>query len=78
MQAMLARHGDSFAFDEHVPLAEAGARALIGHLKAIGATVPRVGMAPMSPPALRRVMTGYDAAGGQDRYHILFARVTRQ
>ncbi len=77
LDAMIAPYADAFAFDEHVPLAEAGARALLAHLKGIGATVPAEGTAPLTPGALRRVMAAYDLAGGVDGYHLLFARVTR-
>jgi guanylate kinase len=54
-----------------------GARALIGHLKGIGAVVPDAGHRPLSPAALRRVMAAYDEAGGRDVYQLLIGRVTR-
>jgi malonyl-CoA O-methyltransferase len=49
---------------------------LIAHLKGIGAVVPSEGRKPLAPAALRRVMTAFESAGGDDRYQILFARVT--
>ncbi|ATP18684.1 MULTISPECIES: methyltransferase domain-containing protein [Sphingobium] len=77
LRAMLAAYGDAFAFDETVLLEGQGARALIGHLKGIGAVVPDEGRRPLSPAALRRVMTAYDEAGGRDVYQLLIGRVTR-
>lgn len=77
LQAMLAPFADAFAFDETVPLDAVGARALLGHVKGIGAVVPVDGHAPLPPRALRHVMAAYDAAGGTDVYQILFARITR-
>jgi malonyl-CoA O-methyltransferase len=77
LKALIARHGDAFAFDEHVPLDATGSRALITHLRGIGAIVPSEGATPLAPGAMRRVMAAYDLAGGTDSYHIFFARVTR-
>lgn len=77
LKAMIAPYGDAYGFDEHVPLEGVGARALLAHLKAIGASVPADGAKTLSPTALRRVMATYDLAGGRDAYHLLFARVTR-
>ena len=77
LRAMLAAHGDAFAFDEAVALEGQGARALLAHLKGIGAVVPDGGRAPLSASALRAVMAAYDAAGGRDGYELLFGRVTR-
>lgn len=77
LQALLADYDDAFAFDETVPLEGQGARALLAHLKGIGAVVPDAGRAPLAPRALRGVMAAYDAAGGRDAYQLLFGRVTR-
>ncbi|MEA3389689.1 methyltransferase domain-containing protein [Sphingobium sp. CCH11-B1] len=77
LRPMLADHGDAFAFDEEVAIEGRGARALLAHLKGIGAVVPGAGRPPLSAGQLRRVMDAYDAAGGQDRYQLLFGRVTR-
>ncbi|MFB0873671.1 MULTISPECIES: methyltransferase [unclassified Sphingobium] len=77
LQALLADYDDAFAFDETVPLEGQGARALLAHLKGIGAVVPDAGRAPLAPRALREVMAAYDAAGGRDAYQLLFGRVTR-
>ncbi|QGP80203.1 methyltransferase domain-containing protein [Sphingobium sp. CAP-1] len=77
LRAMLAGHGDAFAFDEHYPLACGGARGLIAHLKGIGAVVPSEGRPPLRPGDLRRVMAAFDTAGGEDGYQVLFGRVTR-
>jgi malonyl-CoA O-methyltransferase len=77
LRAMLARHDDAFAFDEDYPLPCGGAKGLLAHLKGIGAVVPAEGRAPLPPPRLRAVMRAFDAAGGEDGYHVLFARVTR-
>lgn len=76
LRAMLAGFGDAFAFDEDYPLACGGARGLIAHLKGIGAVVPGAGRAPLSPGDLRRVMAAFEAEGKDDRYQILFGRVT--
>ncbi|MDO7833863.1 malonyl-ACP O-methyltransferase [Sphingobium sp. HBC34] len=77
LRAMLAAHGDAFAFDEDYPLDCGDARGLIAHLKGIGAVVPTEGRPPLGPRALRRVMAVFDAAGGGDSYQVLFGRVTR-
>lgn len=77
LRAMLAGHGDAFAFDEDCALACGGARGLIAHLKGIGAVVPSEGRAPLRPGELRRVMAAFDADGGTDSYQLLFGRVTR-
>lgn len=77
LRAMLSPFADAFAFDESVTLEGRGARALLAHLKGIGAVVPGAGRPPLSAGQLRRVMDAYDAAGGQDRYQLLFGRVTR-
>lgn len=77
LRAMLAPHGDAFAFDESVPLAGEGARALLSHLKGIGAVVPDTGRDPLGPGALRAVMAAYDGAGGRDGYEVLVGRVTK-
>jgi malonyl-CoA O-methyltransferase len=77
LRAMLGDHEDAFAFEETVLLEAHGARALLAHLKGIGAVVPDAGRRPLGPAALRRVMTAYDAAGGRDVYQLLIGRVTR-
>jgi malonyl-CoA O-methyltransferase len=77
LRAMLARHGDAFAFEETVALEGRGAAALVTHLKGIGAVVPEAGRRPLGPGALRRVMAAYAAAGSTDCYQLLLARVTR-
>lgn len=77
LRAMLVPFPDSFAFDEVYPLQGRGARALIAHLRGIGAVVPGEGRLPLGPAMLRRVMSTFAADGGQDAYQILFARVTR-
>lgn len=77
LRAMLAGYADAFVFDEDYVVNWGSARGLMAHLKGIGATVPVEGRPPLSPVALRRVMATFDAAGGRDGYHVLFARVTR-
>ncbi len=77
LRQLLSVYDDAFAFDEAVPLAGQGARALLAHLKGIGAVVPGEGRQPLTASALRAVMAAYDAAGGRDAYELLFARVTR-
>ncbi|RVT43511.1 methyltransferase domain-containing protein [Sphingobium algorifonticola] len=77
LRAMLATYADSFAFDETYPVAWGSGRALVAHLKGIGAVVPIPGRGPLSPPALRCVMKAFDTQGGSDAYHVLFGRVTR-
>ncbi|MCI4588813.1 methyltransferase domain-containing protein [Sphingobium sp. BYY-5] len=77
LRAMLAGHDDAFAFEETVVLETTGARALLAHLKGIGAVVPNEAHRPLGPAALRRVMAAYDAAGGRDVYQLLLGRVTR-
>lgn len=76
LRAMLAGYDDSFAFDETVALDGVGARALLAHLKGIGAVVPGEGRQPLDVGTLRRVMAAYDAAGGCDGYALLLGRVT--
>lgn len=78
LRAMLAGYDDAFAFDEVHPLGLNGARALLAHLKGIGAAVPASGHRPLPPTLLRQVMRAFDAAGGTDAYHVGYARVTRQ
>lgn len=77
LRAMLAGQDDAFAFAETVALEGKGARALLAHLKGIGAVVPGEVHRPLGPTALRRVMAAYDAAGGRDVYQLLLGRVTR-
>lgn len=77
LRAMLAGYDDAFAFDEDYALDCAGARGLIAHLRGIGAVVPGVLRAPLSPGDLRRVMAAFEADGGDDGYQVLFGRVTR-
>ncbi|WP_420143127.1 methyltransferase domain-containing protein [Sphingobium sp.] len=77
VQAMLARYPDGAVFEQDCPLDGGGARALIAHLKGIGAVVPDAGRKPLAPADLRRVMAAFEAGGGTDGYQILFARVTR-
>lgn len=76
LRAILARHADGFAFDEDYPVAWGSAKALLAHLKGIGAVVPLPDRAPLPPRALRQVMAAFDAQGGTDSYHVLFGRVT--
>ena len=77
LRAILARFDDAFAFDEVVALEGQGARALLAHLKGIGAVVPGEGRNPLNVKDLRRVMAAYDASGGRDQYELLFGRVTQ-
>lgn len=77
LRSMLSGHADAFAFEETVALEGKGARALLAHLKGIGAVVPDEGRRPLGPTALRRVMAAYDAAGGRDVYQLLLGRVTQ-
>lgn len=77
LRAILARFDDAFAFDETVMLEGRGARALLAHLKGIGAVVPGGERNPLRIRDLRRVMAAYDADGGRDGYELLFGRVTR-
>ncbi len=77
LAALAARHGRVEGFDHIEPLPAPGARALIMHLKHIGATVAPDGTRPLAPAALRRVMAAFDRAGGQDAYHLHFLRVTK-
>lgn len=77
LKALLAPYGDAFAFDEDYPVAWGSAKALVAHLKGIGAIVPMPDRAPLPPRALRQVMTAFDGQGGTDSYHVLFGRVTR-
>lgn len=77
LREILARFDDAFAFDEAVALEGQGARALLDHLKGIGAVVPGEGRNPLNVRDLRRVMAAYDTAGGRDGYELLFGRVTR-
>jgi len=76
LQAMLAPFDDAFACDEHYPLDVRGGRALVRHFRAIGAHTPRPGYQPLSPAAMRRVISRFDAAGGETSYHVLFGRIT--
>ena len=77
LRQSLSAFDDAFAFDEDYPLDCGGARGLIGHLRGIGAVVPREGAAPLRPGMLRRVMAVFDAGGRGDGYHVLFGRITR-
>ncbi len=77
LRAMLARHEDAFAFDEHWPFAFGGAKGFLAHLRGIGATVPASGHRALDAAAMRRVMRAFDAGGGVATYHVLFGRVTR-
>jgi malonyl-CoA O-methyltransferase len=77
MRAMLARYADAFAFDEHHGFDPPDATALVRHLKAIGAHVPREGYAPLTSARLRRVMAAHGMLPGRDDYHVLYARITR-
>ncbi|WP_066514541.1 methyltransferase domain-containing protein [Sphingobium cloacae] len=77
LRAILAPFGDAFAFDEDYALSCGGAKGLIAHLKGIGAIVPHEGRKPLAPKDLRRVMTAFEAQGGNDGYQVLFGRITR-
>lgn len=77
LRAMLAGFDDAFAFDEMVELDGVGARALLAHLKGIGAVIPAENRKPLDAGMLRRVMAAYDARGGRDSYELLLGRVTR-
>lgn len=77
LRAMLARHEDAFAFDEHWPFAFGGAKGFLAHLRGIGANVPASGHRALDAGAMRRVMRAFDAGGGVATYHVLFGRVTR-
>lgn len=77
VQAMLEGYPDAFAFDEIYPLAGGGAKALVKHLRGIGAIVPVPGRAPLTAGHMRKVMAHFDAAGGEDAYSVAFARITR-
>lgn len=77
LRASLSAFDDAFAFDEDYPLDCDGARGLIGHLRGIGAVVPRDGAAPLGAGVMRRVMAAFDAGGRGDGYHVLFGRITR-
>ena len=77
LRRMLATYGDAFAFDELFPLQCGSARGLIAHLRGIGAVVPAEGRQPLATKDLRRVMTAFDQAGGEDAYQMLFGRITR-
>lgn len=77
LRAMLARHEDAFAFDERWPFAFGGAKGFVGHLRAIGASVPASGHRALDAAAMRGVMRAFDAGGGVTTYHVLFGRVTR-
>ncbi|MBB3983541.1 malonyl-CoA O-methyltransferase [Sphingobium fontiphilum] len=77
LRASLTAFDDAFAFDEDYPLDCGDARGLIGHLRGIGAVVPRDGVAPLGPGVMRRVMAAFDTGGQGDGYHVLFGRITR-
>lgn len=74
--ALAARHGAVTGFERMEPLPGSGARALITHLRGIGATVAPDGARPLPPADLRRVMAAFDAAGGEDAYHLHFLCVS--
>ncbi len=76
LQAMLARHADAFACDEHHVLPERGGAALVRHFRGLGAQVPREGYRPLGPAAMRRVIRAYDEIGGETSYHVLYGRIT--
>lgn len=77
LRAMLARHEDAFAFDEHWPFAFGGAKGFLAHLRGIGATVPASGHRAVDAATMRGVMRAFDVGGGVATYHVLFGRVTR-
>lgn len=77
LRASLSAFDDAFAFDEDYPLDCGDARGLIGHLRGIGAVVPRDGAEPLGAGVMRRVMAAFDAGGRSDGYHVLFGRITR-
>lgn len=76
LRNMLADHQDAFAFDEHWSYDFGSAGGFMGHLKAIGATVPEPAHEVLGPAAMRQVMRAFDESGGRVTYHILFGRVT--
>lgn len=77
VRAMLGDYDDAFAFDEDYPIDWGGAKALIAHLRGIGAVVPTDGRTPLAPADLKRVMRAFDGAGARDGYHVAFGRVSR-
>lgn len=77
LRATIAGWEDAFAFDEDYAVAWGGARALLTHLKGIGATVAAEGRVPLTPGQIRAVMAAFEAAGARADYHVAFVRVTR-
>lgn len=54
----------------------ADARAFLHALKAIGAGTPRAGHRPLPPPALRRVLRAFEAAGATTTYAVACVEFT--
>src|SRR3546814_8879471 len=50
-------------FDFRIQPRFADAKAFLGHLRGLGAHVPKGGAAPLSPGALRRVMRVFEDSG---------------
>jgi malonyl-CoA O-methyltransferase len=77
LRAMLDGYPDGAAFDEDYIVEFGSGRAFLTHLKAIGATVPVEGRAPVSAAALRRVIRAFEDDGARATYHVGFVRVSR-
>src|SRR3546814_20451629 len=57
-------------FDFRIQPRFADAKAFLGHLRGLGAHVPKGGAAPLSPGALRRVMRVFEDSGAAATYHV--------
>src|SRR3546814_15032008 len=57
-------------FDFRIQPRFADAKAFLGHLRGLGAHVPKGGAAPLSPGALRRVMRVFEDSGAAATSHV--------
>ncbi|API58334.1 hypothetical protein BSL82_02600 [Tardibacter chloracetimidivorans] len=70
LRAMAPGGHEADIFDFRIQPRFADAKAFLGHLRGLGAHVPKGGAAPLSPGALRRVMRVFEDSGAAATYHV--------
>src|SRR3546814_8579193 len=70
LRAMAPGGHEADIFDFRIQPRFSDAKAFLGHLRGLGAHVPKGGAAPLSPGALRRVMRVFEDSGAAATYHV--------
>ncbi|MPT47664.1 MAG: methyltransferase domain-containing protein [Sphingobium sp.] len=77
LAAIMASYKDSQLWEEQYAWDFGGARGLLAHLKAIGATVPVEGRVALRAGKMRQVMRAFDEQGGVCTYHIAYGKIIK-